>query len=108
MLDKVKVFLGFSVDDTELDEKLEYIIEDTTARLKILLGGIEPPAELDYIVCDVAVMRFNRLGSEGMASHSVEGESITYLDDDFAVYKDEIQAWLETQKESTRGKVRFL
>lgn len=108
MLDKVKVFLDIPADEVELDEKIEYIIENATARLKILLGGMTPPEELDYIVCDVAVMRFNRLGSEGMASHSVEGENFTFVDDDFAAYKDEIQAWLETQKKSTRGKVRFL
>ena len=108
MLDKIKVFLDISIDDTELDEKLEYIIDNAKARLKMLLGGIEPPEDLEYVICDAAVIRFNRLGSEGMTSHSVEGESLSFVDDDFAAYKEDIQAWLEKQKESNRGKVRFL
>jgi hypothetical protein len=43
-----------------------------------------------------------------MASHSVEGESLNYAEDDFAAFTDEIQAYLDSQKESTRGKVKFL
>ena len=106
MLNKLKLMLG--IEDKDLDEKLGLIISMTTSRLKLLLGGIEPPAEMEHIILDVSIIRFNRIGSEGMASHSVEGESISYGDDDFIAYADEIQAFLDSQKESTRGKVRFL
>ena len=108
MLDKLKVFLDIAVDDNTMDEKLNLIITGATARLKNLLGGIEPPEELSYVVLDAAVIRFNRIGSEGMTSHSVEGENFSFSNDDFAAYEKDIQAWLETQKESNRGKVRFL
>jgi hypothetical protein len=53
-------------------------------------------------------MRFNRIGSEGYSSHSVEGESVSISDNDFAGFMPEIQAWLDMQKESSRGKVRFI
>jgi hypothetical protein len=53
-------------------------------------------------------MRFNRIGSEGLSSHSVEGESLSFTGSDFDGFMGEIQAWLDLQKESTRGKVRFL
>ena len=110
MLDNLKVMLGIAADDIdkERDSKLNWILAAARQRLKILLGGIEPPAELDYIIVEVATIRFNRIGSEGLASHSVEGESLSFTNDDFSGFADEIQAFLDSQKESTRGKVRFL
>ena len=79
-----------------------------TQRLKVLLGGLTPPAELEYIIIDVAAARFNRLGSEGLNTHIVEGESQHFTSNDFDCFKDDIQAYLDRQKEAKRGKVRFL
>ena len=106
MLNNLKLFLG--IEDADRDALLNLIIENTIARLKLLLGGIEPPASMDYIVLDVCIMRFNRIGSEGLTSHSVEGETQSFADSDFDAFSDDIQAFLDSQKESTRGKVRFL
>lgn len=108
MLNDLKLMLGFASDDTSVDEKLKLIISTVTARLKVLLGGLEPPDSLEYIIREVSIVRFNRIGSEGVDSHTVEGESMTFSDDDFSQFKDEIQAFLDRQKESVRGKVRFL
>lgn len=108
MLNDLKLMLDISSDDTSLDSKLKLIISSTTARLKNLLGGIDPPEEMDHIIREVAIIRFNRIGSEGMSNHTVEGESQQFTDNDFAGFMDEIQAYLESQKESVRGKVRFL
>lgn len=106
MLNELKLLLGI-VDDS-LDEKLKLIISTATARLKVLLGGIEPPDSLEYIIREVAIIRFNKIGSEGMKSQTVEGESMTFDENDFSGFMDEIQAYLESQKESARGRVRFL
>lgn len=108
MLDNLKIMLGIATDDTTLDDRLKLILSNTTARLKLLLGGIDPPDEMNHIILDVAIMRFNRIGSEGLSSHSVEGESLSFKESDFDGFAGEIQAWLDLQKESTRGKVRFL
>ena len=110
MLENLKIMLGFAADDVDEDRdaRLRLIISNTTARLKLLLGGIEPPDELDHIILEVSVIRFNRIGSEGMSGHTVEGESTNYTGDDFSGYLDEIQAFLDKQKDNTRGKVRFL
>lgn len=106
MLSEVKLLLG--IEDTSRDSLLELLISTAKARLKTLLGGVEPPDSLSYIVRDVAIIRFNKIGSEGVDSHTVEGESMTFTEDDFSQFKDEIQAFLDTQKGSARGKVRFL
>lgn len=108
MLDTIKRLLGFAASETDQDELLQSIIRLTTARLKVLLGGIEPPAELEYIIIDVSIRRFNRIGSEGVASHTVEGESMTFADSDFDGFTDDIQAYLRLHNATTIGKVRFL
>lgn len=109
MLEDLKLLLGFTDEDAERDKRLNWIIDSTNKRLQSMLGGVEPPDELDYIVVEVAVIRFNKLGSEGVAIHTVEGESQHFTDDDFAAFRADIDAWLDKQHaESGRGKVRFL
>lgn len=108
MLKDIKLLLGIPESETSLDAKLNLILTSTKSRLKALLGGLEPPEELSYIITDVAVIRFNKLGSEGLSSHSVEGESLSFSDDDFAGYRDDIQSYLDRQKEARKGRVRFL
>jgi len=108
MLEKIKSLLNFASDDSDIDDKLNNIIELTTSKLKSKLGGIDPPDELDYIVIEVAIKRFNRIGSEGLASHSVEGESLTFSENDFDEFASDIQDFLNAQKEGTKGKVQFL
>lgn len=108
MLSDLKLMLGIPEDEKDLDKRLELIIKNTTSRLKLLLGGIEPPEEMSHIILDVSIIRFNRIGSEGLKSHSVEGENTSYGEDDFAGFADEIQVFLDTQKGSTRGKIRWL
>lgn len=108
MLNELKLLLGIAVEDTSEDAKLNLLYADATERLKLLLGGIEPPESMEHIIREVAIIRYNRIGSEGMASHTVEGESQSFAENDFAAYADEIQAFLDAQKESARGRVRFL
>lgn len=110
MLEKLIILLGFSEDDVtpDLEEKLELILDSVQARLKNLLGGLEIPDSMEYIVIEVAISRFNRIGSENMTSHSVAGESTTYIENDFDPYMDEIQAFLNSQEGHSIGKVRFI
>ena len=109
MLEKVKLLLGLNGETDEgLDERLRLLVSLATSQLKTLLGGLETPESMDYIIIGVTVKKFNRLGSEGYASHTVEGESISFSDDDFAEYADDIQTYLSSQKEATKGKVRFI
>lgn len=108
MLDNLKMLLGIAADDVSIDSKLQLLLSMATARLQLLLGGIEPPASMEHIIVDVSVARFNRIGSEGLTSHTVEGESLAFAENDFAAFADEIQAFLDTQKDSARGRVRFL
>lgn len=113
MLEKIKLLLGITdnalgITDDVLDVKLTLIIDSVTARLKLLLGGVNPPEELEHIIVEVAIIRFNRIGSEGMSAQSVEGESNTYQDNDFAGFADEIEAFKASQNNTKLGVIRFL
>lgn len=109
MLEEIKRLLGLAEDDTGQDGVIKIIISLTSARLRNLLGGVgEIPEGLLYIVTEVSVARFNRVGSEGLASHSVEGESMSWGDDDFAPYTGDIESYTSGQEGMRKGKVRFL
>lgn len=102
----LKRLLGLTEDSQ--DAKLTAILETVYARLCVRLGMAAVPEELLYIVTEAAVIRFNRIGSEGMASHNVEGESVAFSGDEFAPFADDIQAWQLAQAEPKKGRVRFL
>lgn len=104
-LESIKELLG---NPEGVDTKLNTIINLTQNRLLLLLGIKEVPAELEYIVTEVSIMRFNRVGSEGVKTHSVEGESMAFNNDDFDTYAKDIKAWLNAQNESKKGRVHFL
>ena len=108
MLENLKMLLGIQENDMSQDKKLNLILDATKRRLKFLLGGLEPPEEMSYIILDVSVIRFNKIGSEGLSSHTVEGESQSWSSNDFAGYMDDIQAYLDSQNEATKGRVKFL
>lgn len=105
MLDQVKTLLGLS-DDSQ-DALLMSVIELTSARLASLLGVKEVPEEMQYIAIEASIRRFNRIGSEDMSSHNVEGESISYKDNDFADFMDDIQDW-RSRNENPIRRLRFL
>lgn len=109
MLNDLKIMLfGEVMEDAAKDAQLKLIISGVTSRLQLLLGGVEPPESMNHIILEVAVVRYNRIGSEGLSSHSVEGESMNFAESDFAGYMDEIQSFIDSNKEVKKGKVRFL
>ncbi len=109
MLKNMKLLIGIAPDDTDMDEKLELLLNSAQARLKVLIGGKDVPEELKHVVVDAAISRFNKIGSEGMLEHKVEGEAIAFSANDFAGFSDEIQAYLEKENgPSGRGGFRFL
>lgn len=77
--------------DVDLDELLKDIVDMTSKRLKSLTGLNEISSDLDYIVVEVSIKRFNRLKNEGMKTYSQEGESIAFDDNDFAEFSTEIK-----------------
>lgn len=101
-MDTARILVG---DDIEL--QIDAIRKMVKARLSHLLGTVYVPAELEYIVEEVTIARFNMVGSEGLSTHSVEGETQSWADDLFAPYKSDIDLYKSRQRGGP-GKVRFL
>lgn len=108
MLEKIKILLGIS--DSLQDAVITQIIEDVTSHLTLLLNK-PVPAELDFVIREISIRRFQRLGSEGMKSELVEGHRVDFydLDKEFDPYLKIIDSYKETAPEPapSRGKVLF-
>ena len=85
--------------------QVEAIYSRIAERLLHRIKDTEIPLELEYIVEEATIRRFNRIGSEGMKSESVEGHSVTYIDEDeLAPYESAIVAYLDAQEPDDKRK----
>lgn len=107
MLEKIKTLLG--IGDSLQDAVLNIIIGNVSAHLQALLGK-KIPTELNFIVEEISIRRFNRIGTEGMKSESVEGHNITFYDlkDEFVPYESIIAAHKDSPEKPGRGRVMFI
>ena len=106
----IEIKRTLEITDTSLDAQLNDFIDRITDRLLLRLGVEFLPLELQFIVVECTVKRFNLKGNEGMSSYSQEGESIKYSDllDE---YKEDIALWINAQNklaDADIGVVRFI
>lgn len=68
-----------------LDEALQkYLVEDAIAEVKNYVNAAESetlPPSVKHIVKELALIRFNRIGAEGISSTSQSGISESYIED---------------------------
>ena len=82
LLNRIKTLLNI-----EGNENLIYeIVNITESKILNYINATEMPIELEFVLIELAIQRFNRIGSEGIASESIDGKSVSY-DDDFTGYK---------------------
>lgn len=109
IIDDVKELLG--IKDNIEDKKLEIMISNVTNRLRNYVDKVtypEIPTDLNYIIVEIVVKRYNRIGSEGMQSESVDGRSATYQLNDFDEYLDVLSKYNSNENNDTLGSVMFL
>ena len=88
MLERLRMILNVKDQDELLTEILTLAVEKITT----YLGEQSVPTQFEWIILELAVQRFNRIGSEGMSSESVDGNQNTYIDDEltpFYMFLDE-------------------
>ncbi|WP_192948091.1 phage head-tail connector protein [Staphylococcus ureilyticus] len=107
MLKNVKTML--SITDDKQDDILKNIINNTEQRLLVKLPEHEKeiPSKLLFIVEEVAIKRFNRIGAEGMSTESVDGRTNTFINGDFDEYLDDIERLYPSETNSKRGMGTF-
>ncbi len=94
-----------------IDKIITNVYKHLQGMLKLMDKTItEVPEELDYIIEEIAVRRYNRIGTEGMKSESVEGHSVTFydLDEEFNPYLVIIEGYQPDEKATQyMGRVRL-
>ena len=82
LLNRIKTLL--QINDN--DELIYEIVEITKEKILNYINEKELPKELEFILIELSIERYNRIGSEGIASESVDGKNVSY-DDSFENYK---------------------
>ena len=82
LLNRIKTLLNCEGNEELITE----IVNITEAKILNYINAREMPKELEFVLIELSVQRFNRIGSEGIASDSVDGKNISY-DDSFENYK---------------------
>ena len=101
LLNRIKTLLNI-----EGNENLIYeIVNITESKILNYINASEMPYELEFVLIELSVQRFNRIGSEGIASESIDGKSVSY-DDDFTGYKHYLDDYIS--RNSVRKGYRLL
>ena len=101
LLNRIKTLLNI-----EGNENLIYeIVNITESKILNYINANEIPKELEFVLIELSVQRFNRIGSEGIASESIDGKSV-YYDDDFIGYKHYLDDYIS--RNSVRKGYRLL
>ena len=97
LLNRVETLLGVFDNSNLVNE----IIELTKEKILNYINEDELPRELEFILVELSIQRYNRIGSEGIASESVDGKSVSY-EDDFENYKQDLKNYMN-KKNNSRG-----
>lgn len=95
VIEQVKTLLGIS-DDLQ-DNLLKVIEKLTESHFRAYTNGDAIPYNLEFIIVEVIVKRFNRLGAEGMTSQGMEGLSMSFSLNDFEDYSEVIKRHYKTE-----------
>lgn len=78
MLDRIKIRLELDTNDKDL--LLYELIEDTTLEVTEYLNTTELSNVAQAIVRDLVIIKYNKLGSEGLSSESYSGVNQSFID----------------------------
>ena len=101
LLNRIKTLLNVEGNEELITE----IVNITEAKILNYINAIEMPKELEFVLIELSIQRFNRIGSEGMSSESIDGKSVSY-DDDFVGYKHYLDDYIS--RNSVRKGYRLL
>ena len=95
LLNRIKTLLGIP----DNDELIYEITELTKSKILIYINEVELPLELEFVLVELTIQRYNRIGSEGIVSESVDGKSVSY-EDVFENYKPYLDDYISRSGKS--------
>lgn len=90
--ENVKGLLGLEADDAKIQICID--LANSAVRSRLNYYGYTQatvPSDLDHVVTEAAIARYNRIGSEGMSSESLDGHSAAYTENILDQYDGEIR-----------------
>ena len=84
-LDNIKVILSLAEDDTQ-DELLSVLCTNAMNSINVYLGVSELPNELSFVVDELVVARYRKLGAEGIDTEKIDVLSTKYTADNLKPY----------------------
>ncbi len=85
-LDNIKLLLSLTDDDTQ-DELLAVLLLNASKMICVYLGIEELPATLDFVAEDMAIIKYRKLGAEGIRQEKIDVLSTTYVTNDLDPFK---------------------
>lgn len=106
LLDRIKLMLG--INDNDRDALITEIIRLSAMPVLLHIKQDSLPGELEWIVVELAVARYNRIGAEGLSQEQSDNIRNTYEGNVLDKYIQHLDAWVEANTEATEApKVRF-
>ncbi|WP_243343558.1 phage head-tail connector protein [Anaerococcus sp. AGMB09787] len=102
----VRLKRRLSIEDDLQDEVLKDIIDESISHFKLITGASEVEDRYAFIILDVSDIRYNRRGSAGLISESVDGYSANFsrMEDDFAPYMPILKREFDIDNDENKGK----
>ena len=95
LLNRMKVLIGI----TDNDEQLNEILDINKSKILNYINEAELPLELEFVLIELSIQRYNKIGSEGVSSESIDGRTTSY-EDDFESYKQYLDDYMSRNNTS--------
>lgn len=95
---RIETLLGLDLDEKDEARVAIYIQQAKQAIMVYIHQYLEDntfPIELNYLVDQLSLAKYNKFHSEGMNSISEEGLSMSFNSNDLKDYMPDIQAWID-------------
>lgn len=90
--------------DADKEAQLNEIIQIQYESLSSLLNTTTVPAQLEYIVVETSIARYNRLGSEGLKSEGIDVIAQNFIENLFEPYQAQIQSYIYNNPTNSKPK----
>ena len=101
-LDNIKILLSLSDDDSQ-DSLLTVLLSNAVSTINLYLGVEDIPEELMFIAEQMTVVKYRRIGAEGIDTEKIDVLSTKYIADDLKPFT----SMLDRYKDNNLGGKRL-
>lgn len=102
-IDKIKTILKIKDNDEDRLRLIEVLLENAIATIRLYIniqGNDIFPDSLEFIVVELTVARYRKIGAEGISTEKIDDLSTTYSLNDLSRYKDLLDMYKDNNGKS--------